>query len=70
MDRLVICDHATECPFADERHGDYCSGLKPHLRGYVLDQHCTDEHDCKGVKVKCVEVATPNKALSGFESKP
>ncbi len=65
QDRLVICDHANDCPMKNQsRLGlDYCSGIKPHLRGYVLDTPCVDGHICRGIPVRCVEVPTPNNPL-------
>ena len=69
---LVMCDHAAKCPYKTDEKMQFCSGLKPHLPGYVLDKHCTDEHDCKGVKVKCVTVPdgilhTPAPACSATD---
>ena len=63
----MICDHKDNCPMKNESKlgVDYCSGLKPHLRGAVLGTPCVDGHICRGIFVRCVEVSTPNTSFQG-----
>lgn len=68
-DRLVICDHANNCPRNDGVAKDYCSGLKPHLRGYAGEKLCVSGHICCGIKVRCVEVPMPNPSFQGTPHK-